>query len=35
MIRSVVLGTGSALPETRVSHADLAERFDTSDEWIV
>ena len=35
MIRSVVLGTGSALPETRVSNADLAERLDTSDEWIV
>ena len=35
MIRSVVLGTGSALPEQRVSNADLAERLDTSDEWIV
>lgn len=34
MIRSVVLGTGSALPEQRVSNADLAERLDTSDEWI-
>ena len=35
MIRSVVLGTGSALPENRVSNADLAERLDTSDDWIV
>ena len=35
MIRSVVLGTGSALPENRVSNADLADRLDTSDEWIV
>ncbi|GAA0656594.1 3-oxoacyl-[acyl-carrier-protein] synthase-3 [Sphingomonas insulae] len=35
MIRSVVRGTGSALPENRVSNADLADRLDTSDEWIV
>lgn len=35
MIRSVVRGTGSALPAQRVSNADLAERLDTSDEWIV
>lgn len=35
MIRSVVLGTGSALPERRVSNAELAEQLDTSDEWIV
>ena len=35
MIRSVVLGTGSALPENRVSNADLADRLDTSDAWIV
>ncbi|USU11609.1 ketoacyl-ACP synthase III [Sphingomonadaceae bacterium OTU29THOMA1] len=35
MIRSVILGTGSALPENRVSNADLADRLDTSDEWIV
>jgi len=35
MIRSVVTGTGSALPEKRVSNAELAERVDTSDEWIV
>ena len=35
MIRSVVLGTGSALPANRVSNADLADRLDTSDEWIV
>jgi 3-oxoacyl-[acyl-carrier-protein] synthase-3 len=35
MIRSVLTGTGSALPVRRVSNAELAERVDTSDEWIV
>ena len=35
MIRSVLRGTGSALPERAVSNAELAERVDTSDEWIV
>ncbi|KQM64400.1 3-oxoacyl-ACP synthase [Sphingomonas sp. Leaf17] len=35
MIRSVILGTGSALPASRVSNAQLAERVDTSDDWIV
>lgn len=35
MIRSVLLGTGSALPRRAVSNAELAERVDTSDEWIV
>jgi len=35
MIRSVIIGTGSALPERRVSNAELAETVDTSDEWIV
>ncbi|WP_448659400.1 beta-ketoacyl-ACP synthase III [Sphingomonas sp. CJ99] len=34
-IRSVILGTGSALPARRVSNADLAATVDTSDEWIV
>lgn len=34
-LRSVILGTGSFLPERRVSNAELAERVDTSDEWIV
>lgn len=34
-LRSVIIGTGSALPANRVSNADLAERVDTSDEWIV
>lgn len=34
-VRSVILGTGSALPAQRVSNAALAERVDTSDEWIV
>ncbi|AMO72811.1 beta-ketoacyl-ACP synthase III [Sphingorhabdus sp. M41] len=33
--RSVIKGTGSALPRTRVSNADLAKRVDTTDEWIV
>lgn len=35
MIRSVVRGSGSALPRTAVSNAELAKRVDTSDEWIV
>lgn len=35
MLRSVLLGTGSALPRRAVSNAELAERIDTSDEWIV
>jgi 3-oxoacyl-[acyl-carrier-protein] synthase III len=33
--RAVLKGTGSALPRNRVSNAQLAERVDTSDEWIV
>jgi 3-oxoacyl-[acyl-carrier-protein] synthase-3 len=33
--RSVIAGTGSALPKRRVSNAELAERVDTTDEWIV
>jgi 3-oxoacyl-[acyl-carrier-protein] synthase III len=33
--RSVILGTGSFLPAKRVSNAELAERVDTTDEWIV
>ena len=35
MIRSVIIGTGSALPARRVSNADLAQMVDTTDEWIV
>ncbi|SEJ59027.1 3-oxoacyl-[acyl-carrier-protein] synthase III [Sphingomonas sp. OV641] len=35
MIRSVITGTGSALPARRVSNADMAEMVDTTDEWIV
>ena len=35
MIRSVIVGTGSALPARRVSNAELAETVDTSDDWIV
>lgn len=34
-IGSRVLGTGSALPRRIVTNADLAQRVDTSDEWIV
>ena len=33
--RSVLLGTGSALPARAVSNAELARTVDTSDEWIV
>ena len=33
--RAILAGTGSALPRTRVSNAELAQRVDTSDEWIV
>ncbi|KRB79772.1 3-oxoacyl-ACP synthase [Sphingomonas sp. Root710] len=33
--RSVIAGTGSALPRRRVTNAELAETVDTSDEWIV
>ena len=35
MIRSVLCGTGSALPARCVSNAELAAEVDTSDEWIV
>src|SRR5918994_1507944 len=34
-LRSVLKGTGSALPARRVDNRELAERVDTSDEWIV
>ena len=34
--RSVIIGTGSALPANRVTNAQLAARgIDTSDEWII
>ncbi len=33
--RAVIKGTGSALPRTRVSNAELAKKVDTTDEWIV
>ena len=35
MRRSVLLGTGSALPRRAVSNAEMAEMVDTTDEWIV
>jgi 3-oxoacyl-[acyl-carrier-protein] synthase III len=34
-LHSVVLGVGSALPKRRVTNDELAERVDTSDQWIV
>ena len=34
-LRSVVVGTGSGLPARVVTNAELAERVETSDEWIV
>ncbi|WP_164157475.1 beta-ketoacyl-ACP synthase III [Sandarakinorhabdus rubra] len=33
--RSVIIGTGSHLPQTILSNDDLAARLDTSDAWIV
>ena len=33
--RSILLGTGSALPVRAVTNAELARTVDTSDEWIV
>jgi 3-oxoacyl-[acyl-carrier-protein] synthase III len=33
--RSVLIGTGSALPKRSVSNAEMARMVDTSDEWIV
>jgi 3-oxoacyl-[acyl-carrier-protein] synthase-3 len=35
MRRSVLLGTGSALPRRAVGNEELAKTVDTSDEWIV
>ncbi len=34
-LRSVIKGTGSALPARRVDNAELAAMVDTTDEWIV
>ena len=34
-VRSVVAGTGSALPKRRVDNEELAKQVDTSDQWIV
>jgi 3-oxoacyl-[acyl-carrier-protein] synthase-3 len=33
--KSVIIGTGSALPPRRVTNQELAERVDTTHEWIV
>ena len=35
MLRSVILGVGSCLPDRVLSNHELAEMVDTSDEWIV
>jgi 3-oxoacyl-[acyl-carrier-protein] synthase-3 len=35
MIRSLIRGSGSALPRRVVTNAELAQQVDTSDEWIV
>ena len=35
MIRSVILGSGSYLPDRVLTNDDLAKMVDTSDEWIV
>ena len=34
-LRSVIAGTGSALPKRRMDNAELAATVDTTDEWIV
>ncbi len=34
-VRSSILGTGSYLPEKRITNADLEKMVDTSDEWIM
>lgn len=33
--RAIIVGTGSALPPRRVTNAELAERIETTHEWIV
>src|SRR5262245_23132286 len=35
LLRAQVVGCGGYLPEHRVTNHDLAQRLDTSDEWIV
>ena len=35
MIRAVITGSGSALPAQCVTNAEMAQRVDTTDEWIV
>src|SRR4051794_23720911 len=35
MLRSVILGCGSALPERVLTNQELAAKVETSDEWIV
>ena len=35
VLRSVVAGVAAYLPERIVANAELAERINTSDEWIV
>ncbi|MGH9004738.1 MAG: 3-oxoacyl-ACP synthase III family protein, partial [Acidimicrobiia bacterium] len=35
ILRSAITGWGIALPDTRLTNADLAQRVDTTDDWIV
>ena len=35
VIRSVIAGCGSALPQRVMTNADMSKIVDTSDEWIV
>ena len=35
MIYARIAGTGSYLPEQVLTNAEIAQRLDTSDEWIV
>ena len=35
MLRSVVLGCGSYLPSRVLTNSELAQKVDTSDDWIV
>ena len=35
MTRSVILGSGSALPQKVVTNAELSQQIETSDTWII
>jgi 3-oxoacyl-[acyl-carrier-protein] synthase-3 len=32
---AIITGTGSSLPEKRLTNEDLAKMVDTNDEWII